>query len=143
MIKGGGGALLREKVVAHRSRLVAIVVDPSKLVRVLGVAFRLPVEVVSFAWRPVLRALEGMGGNGSLRAMRGEVYVTDNGNSILDVAFAGGIPDPPALEREIDAIPGVVESGLFVGLADVLYVGQPHGVETRDLGGARGAGLGA
>lgn len=139
LIKGGGGALLREKVVAQQSRRVVIVVDRSKLVPVLGVAFRLPVEVVSFALRPVSREMEKLGGSIVVRGGASR-YLTDNGNPIIDVAFPEGIPDAAAFERELDAIPGVVESGLFVGLADVLYIGNPAGIETRSLRTARHAG---
>lgn len=134
MIKGGGGALLREKVVASISRREAIVVGPDKVVERLGRSFPLPVEVVPFARPVVARALARLGCEPILRlAKDGGIARTDNGNEILDCRFAGGIADARALEREIDAIPGVVESGLFCGLAHVLVIGHADGrVEVRE-----------
>jgi ribose 5-phosphate isomerase A len=127
MIKGGGGALLREKVVASLSRRVAIVVGAAKVVERLGSTFALPVEVVPFARRPVQRALEALGCDPRLRESTGRTYLTDNGNEILDCRFARGIDDAAQLERAIDAIPGVVESGLFIGLAHVVLIGTADG----------------
>lgn len=128
MIKGGGGALLREKVVAASSRRVAIVVGANKVVDRLGTTFSLPVEVVPFALHAVERALARLGCVPTLRtAPGGGTYATDNHNAILDCRFGRGIDDPPLLERAIDAIPGVVESGLFIGLAHVRLVGRPDG----------------
>jgi len=127
MIKGGGGALLREKVVASLSRREAIVVGANKVVPRLGTTFPLPVEVVPFAATPVARALARLGCTPALRTAAGKPYVTDNGNAILDCRFADGIADAASLERRIASIPGVVESGLFVGLAHVLYVGRDDG----------------
>jgi ribose 5-phosphate isomerase A len=134
MIKGGGGALLREKVVAALSRREVIVVDRSKVVDRLGVLFPLPVEVVPFARAAVARRIERMGATWTVRVRAGrEVVRTDNGNEILDCRFPGGIADARRLERELDEIPGVVESGLFVGLAHQLVVGDENGrVETRE-----------
>ncbi len=128
MIKGGGGALLREKVVASISRREAIVVGPEKVVERLGVGFLLPVEVVPFARPVVQRALTALGSQPSLRVDGGGVgYLTDNGNEILDCRFPHGIEDAASLEREILGLPGVVECGLFVGLAHILVVGHPDG----------------
>jgi ribose 5-phosphate isomerase A len=125
LIKGGGGALLREKIVASLSRRVVIVVDSSKQVDRLG-AFPLPVEVVRFAWQPIAERLEHLAGAPKLRrSADGSPYVTDEGNYILDCAF-GTIEDAPSLARELDAMPGVMEHGLFVGIADVLVVGQDN-----------------
>jgi len=134
MIKGGGGALLREKVVAALSKREVIVVDRSKVVERLGVRFLLPVEVVPFARATVARQLAQLGANWTLRMREGrEVYLTDNGNEILDCRFPGGIADAPRLERELDLIPGVVESGLFIGLAHALVLGDDEGrVEVRE-----------
>jgi len=139
MIKGGGGALLREKVVAALSKREVIVVDRSKVVERLGVRFALPVEVVPFARAAVARRIAAMGAAWTLRMRDGqEVALTDNGNEILDCRFAGGIADAAALERALDAIPGVVESGLFISLAHVLVIGADDGrVETRQRGAAR------
>ena len=128
MIKGGGGALLREKVVASISRRMAIVVGPDKVVERLGLGFLLPVEVVPFARPVVYRALEELGCQPSLRVRpEGGDYRTDNGNEILDCRFHEGIEDAAATEQRILALPGVVECGLFVGLAHVLVIGHPDG----------------
>lgn len=128
MIKGGGGALLREKVVAAMSEREVIVVDTSKVVERLGLRFLLPVEVVCFARPAVTRGIEALGGAVNVRMRsQGEVYRTDNGNEILDCRFEGGIADASALERALHAIPGLVESGLFIGLAHVLVVGDDEG----------------
>lgn len=127
MIKGGGGALLREKVVASISRRTAIVVGRDKVVDRLGTTFRLPVEVVPFAVPTVTRGLERLGAEPELRRRDGAVFLTDNGNHILDCRFSGGIADAGHLEREIGRLPGAVESGLFIGLAHDLYVGDEDG----------------
>jgi len=128
MVKGGGGALLREKVVAAISRREVIVVGPEKVVPRLGSTFALPVEVAPFARPVVERALARLGCEPRLRSAKdGGRYRTDNHNEILDCRFPDGIADPAALERAIDAIPGVVESGLFIGLAHVLVIGHPDG----------------
>ena len=128
MIKGGGGALLREKVVARVSKREAIVITRPKLVERLGTSFLLPVEVVPFARPVVARAIKELGADAILRQQEpGASFVTDNGNEILDCRFSDGIADPPTLERELDAIPGVVATGLFIGVADVLYVGAGDG----------------
>ncbi len=133
MIKGGGGALLREKVVASLSEKVVIVVDRSKLVERLGIRFLLPVEVVPFARSAVARRLRQLGATPTVRMREGgEIYLTDNGNEILDCKFEGGISDPGELEKRINLIPGVVENGLFVGIAHVLVIGhEDGGVEIR------------
>jgi ribose 5-phosphate isomerase A len=128
LVKGGGGALLREKVVASISRREVIVVGPDKQVERLAERFPLPVEVVPFARPLVARALRRLGFEAvvRLRADR-EVYRTDNGNEILDARFPGGIRDTAAMERELLALPGVVECGLFVGLCHALVIGHPDG----------------
>ncbi len=134
LIKGGGGALLREKIVASLSRRVVIVVDSQKLVPRLG-AFPLPVEVVRFAWRPLAQRLADLGATPTLCAGRdGCPYVTDEGNYILDCAF-GRIDDPAALAARLDAMPGVVDHGLFVGLADTVIVGRGEGTDVIDRPG--------
>jgi ribose 5-phosphate isomerase A len=127
MIKGGGGALLREKVVASITREEVIVIGASKLVPRLGTTFALPVEIVSFARPSVVRALARLGCEPALRQTEGRPFVTDNGNWILDCRFPEGIGDAAALEHRIDAIPGVVESGLFVGLAHAVFIGHTEG----------------
>jgi len=128
LMKGGGGALLREKVVASVTRREVILVGPGKLVERLGTSFMLPVEVVPFARAVVRRALGELGCQPVLRVVEGGApYLTDNGNEILDCRFAGGIADPEGLERALGRIPGVVESGLFIGLAHALVIGHPDG----------------
>ena len=128
LTKGGGGALLREKVVAHASWNLAIVVGREKLVERLGTTFLLPVEVVPFARAAVARELRALGAEPILRmADTGKPYLTDNGNQILDCRFDDGIESPEVMELELDRIPGVVESGLFVGMADLVLVGATDG----------------
>jgi ribose 5-phosphate isomerase A len=128
LIKGGGGALLREKLVALQCRTRIIVVDSTKLVRRLG-ARPVPVEVVAFGWRATAARLAAEGGRPRLRTTAdGQPFVTDEGHHILDCAFPP-IDEPEALARTLKALPGVVESGLFVGLADVVLVGSADGVE--------------
>jgi ribose 5-phosphate isomerase A len=131
MIKGGGGALFREKLVAIASNLEIIIVDPPKVVPVLGGGVALPVEVVQFGWCLADRGLRELGCIPRLRQQGGEPYESDNGNYILDCQF-GPIQNPEALERAIKALPGVVESGLFTGLADRLIIGSDQGVEIRE-----------
>lgn len=122
LIKGGGAALLREKIVASASRRMIVIADASKLVSTLG-AYALPIEVVPFGLevtkRAVVAAAAGAGAHGPVTLRRtgdGRILVTDGGHYILDGAF-GTIPDPEALARALNAIPGVVEHGLFIGLA--------------------------
>ncbi len=131
LIKGGGGALVREKIVAQASLRVVIVVDDGKLSEVLGTNHALPVEVVPFGWKPEARFIEAVGGTPKLRMGRGgSPAVTDNGNFILDCAF-GSIGNAPGLEAELRTRAGIVEVGLFIGLATDLVVGGPDGVEHR------------
>lgn len=125
LIKGGGGALTCEKVIAAASRLFVCIIDDSKLVDVLG-RFPLPVEVIPMARSFVARQLVKLGGQPQWR----QGFVTDNGNVILDVHHMK-IPDPARLEGELDQIPGVVGNGVFAHRpADVLLVGSERGVET-------------
>ncbi|MFQ5785964.1 MAG: ribose-5-phosphate isomerase RpiA [Alphaproteobacteria bacterium] len=128
LIKGGGGALLHEKIVASASARFVVVADSSKLVPRLG-AFPLPVEAVPFAWKVVAERLGEDGHRPTLRRGRdGKPFVTDDGNYILDCA-CGVIADPEALARRLDAIAGVVEHGLFLGMADCVVVGRADGAE--------------
>ncbi|MFZ0800318.1 MAG: ribose-5-phosphate isomerase RpiA, partial [Terriglobales bacterium] len=123
LIKGGGGALLREKVVASASRKMVVVADSRKIVPVLG-KFPLPVEVIAFARTVVEKKIAALGGSPKLRVKPdGSPYVTDNGNQILDCSF-GKIADPPALALALSNTPGIVEHGLFIGLASVALVGR-------------------
>ena len=119
---------------ASLSRRVVIVVDSQKQVPRLG-AFPLPVEVVRFAWRPLAQRLGDLGATPTCCAGRdGRPYVTDEGNYILDCAF-GRIDDPAALAARLDAMPGVVDHGLFVGLADTVIVGRGEGTDVIDRPG--------
>lgn len=138
LIKGLGGALLREKVVASASRRVAIMVDEGKLVKKLGSKAPLPVEVVRFAWRPAQERLKALGCEPVLRRTpEGEPFVTDNGNLVLDARFAHGVEQPEELERAVNNIPGVVENGLFLGLATEVVVGTPAGARVERKPGPR------
>lgn len=131
VIKGGGGALVREKVVATSSRTVAIIADESKFVSRLGSTFPVPVEVIPFAKALVERGLNALGAYSSLRMVKGKPYVTDNGGWILDARFPA-IPDPARYEREITMIAGVIDCGIFTGLADVAFLGTSDGVRRID-----------
>ncbi len=128
LIKVGGGALLREKVVASASKKMVVISDSSKLVPVLG-RFPLPVEVISFARAVVEKKIASLGASVKWRTRPdGSVYLTDNGNPILDCGF-GKIEDPAGLARILSDTPGVVEHGLFIGLANVALVGRGNRIE--------------
>ena len=128
LIKGGGGALLREKIVATNSKQMIVVADETKWVKTLG-KFPLPVEVVHFGWERTFDKLQMLGCEAK-RRMKGTVpYVTDNGNYIVDCAF-GEIKDPPLLHELVNAITGVVDNGLFIHIASKLVLGFNNG-ETR------------
>ncbi len=123
LIKGGGGALLREKIIASASRQLVIIADSSKQVEVLG-KFPLPVEVIPFAQPLVAKRIAALGATVKVRQDRnGNPFATDEGHCILDCSF-GQIPDPPALARELKAMPGVVEHGLFIDLAIVVLMAK-------------------
>jgi ribose 5-phosphate isomerase A len=127
LIKGGGGALLREKIIAQATRREIIVVDESKLVDTLGTTWAVPVEVVPFGWRSQLAYLQGTGAQVTLRHRNDEVFRTDQGNYVLDCDF-GQITDAIALSMRIKARTGVVEHGLFLGLAHDVIVASPGGI---------------
>ena len=128
LIKGGGGALLREKIIASASKKMVVISDSSKLVPTLG-KFPLPVEIIAFARAVVENKIKSLGATVKLRTRPdGATYLTDNGNPILDCTF-GKIADPPALARILSDTPGVVEHGLFIGLASVALVGRGSLVE--------------
>jgi ribose 5-phosphate isomerase A len=133
LIKGLGGALLREKIVASASRQLAIIVDDSKLVDRLGAHAPVPVEVVAFGMEVAQAALEVFAAEVRPRlSPAGELFVTDSGNRILDCRFAGPIADPARLEERIRRIVGVVESGLFIGRADPVFVADRQGIHRFD-----------
>jgi ribose 5-phosphate isomerase A len=125
LIKGGGAAHTREKVVDSLATRFIVVVDSSKLVDQLGSTFPLPVEVLPMAIAPVTRALAALGGSPELRmgVKKDGPVITDQGNMVLDVTFPG-IADPAELEKTINNIPGVLENGLFVGVADEVLIGE-------------------
>jgi ribose 5-phosphate isomerase A len=132
LIKGLGGALLREKIVATASRRLAIIVDGSKLVNRLGTRAPIPVEVVAFGLEPTRATLEVLGASVRLRLSPvGEPFVTDSGNRILDCSF-GPIADPARLEERIRRVVGVVECGLFISRADPVFVADEAGVHRLD-----------
>ena len=128
LIKGGGGALLREKIVAANARQMIITVDETKRVSVLGGAFPLPIEVLPFGWRNTAREIEQLGGKTVRRERNSHVFRTASGHYILDLHIAR-IEDPAGLEARLNRIPGVIECGLFVGRTDVLIVAASNGVE--------------
>ena len=126
LIKGGGACHVQEKLVAARAERFIVVVDATKLVDRLNLGFLLPVEVLPGAWRQVQARLASLGGAAELRmaTRKAGPVVTDQGNMVLDVRFGEGIADPRALEQTINNIPGVLENGLFVDLADEVLVGE-------------------
>jgi ribose 5-phosphate isomerase A len=123
-IKGRGGALLREKIVAHASRRFVLVADESKLVGRLGRG-AVPVEILPFLWEATSRSIESLGGRPELRRAAGEPFRTDNGNLILDTSF--GVVDA-GLGLALHGIPGVIEHGLFFGMAKAAIIGAPAGI---------------
>jgi ribose 5-phosphate isomerase A len=131
MIKGGGGALTREKLVALASTKRVIIVDDRKLVSTLGESWPVPVEVLEFAWTRSAMMLNALGCTSELRRIADKPFETDNGNYILDCRF-GPISDPAEMEKSIKLIPGVIECGLFVAIADVLVIGFDDRVEVRE-----------
>ncbi|WP_226581982.1 ribose-5-phosphate isomerase RpiA [Acuticoccus sediminis] len=127
LIKGGGASLLREKIVEALARRFVVIIDESKVVEQLG-AFPLPVEIVPFGWASTAHLIRSrLGVEPQLREARGEVLKTDNGNFILDLPF-GTIADPEATARTLAGIPGVVEHGLFIGMASEALVSDGQNV---------------
>lgn len=127
LIKGGGGALTREKVVARVSKRMVVVADAAKLVQHLGSTFALPIEVLPFGKGPVKAHVEHLGGHVTLRQKDGKPFVTDNGNWILDSKWES-IVDPEKLEVALETFPGVVTCGLFLGLCHAAYIAGEDGV---------------
>jgi len=128
LIKGLGGALLREKLVAHATKKEVIVVDESKLVHRLGTKTPLPIEVIQFSIEHVGRKISALGCTPKLRERDGKIYITDNGNNILDCSFLDGIQNPKSMDDVLKTIPGIVETGLFIGIADIIIIGSATGV---------------
>jgi len=126
-IKGGGGALLFEKIVAKSSKKNLWVLDSSKIVDKIG-AFPLPIEVVPFALSNVFKRLDKKGYNPEIRMNKGKKFLTDSGNYIIDVNL-GIIEDPRKMEVDLNMLPGVVENGLFLDVVDIVIVGKGDGVE--------------
>ena len=132
LIKGGGAALVREKIIANASKKILIVVDESKVSRVLGTTFPLPVEIVQFGWEATQTEVNRICGKSTLRVAstqdgRENPLITDNGNYILD-CHLDGIPAPQEIELQLNNIPGVVENGIFVNRADTIIIGTPSGI---------------
>jgi ribose 5-phosphate isomerase A len=125
LIKGLGGALLREKMVATASRRLVIMVDPTKLVPRLGTRCPLPVEVVTFGAGSHAATIRALGGEPVLRMAGGQPYRTDEGHLLLDCRFAAGIADPLAVQSVLRGRPGIVDTGLFLGFRPEVVVGRP------------------
>jgi len=134
LIKGRGGALFREKIVAAASKRLVVIVDESKMVKQLGDGV-LPVEVLPFLWRTTADRLLTLGASLVVRGGEETPYTTDNGNLILDLTFEGGIADPAKLATAIKVTTGVAEHGLFIGMTDTCIVAGPDG--PRVLGAGR------
>ena len=130
LIKGLGGALVREKIIAHASNRLVIVADESKIVDYLGAKVPLPVEVVQFGWESTQMALNQICQRSVLRQVNDQTFLSDNSNFILDCYF-DQISDPKQIEIRINGIPGVVDNGLFVGRADRVIFGTADGIQTQ------------
>ncbi len=128
LIKGGGGALLREKMVAFQSDYEIIIIDGSKMVENLGIDFDLPVEIVPYWKNATIRQVEKLGCVCDIRMHQNDLFKTDNHNYIIDCSFEQ-IEDPHRLSRDLNKIPGVIENGLFVDLADKIIIGKKEGFE--------------
>jgi ribose 5-phosphate isomerase A len=134
LIKGAGGALLREKIVASVSQRFIVIGDITKSVTQLGQRSPVPVEVSPFAATPVRKRLEGLGASVQLRQLGGSTFVTENCNIILDCTFPNGISHPEDMNAQMHSIVGVVETGLFLGMAAQAIIGGPDGVTVRNAG---------
>lgn len=129
LIKGGGGALLREKIVASASHRFIVIADVTKQVMQLGLRAVLPVETIPFAVTPVSRRLQALGASVQIRQRSNQVFITDNGNMILDCSFPNGIAEPADLQARIRRIVGVVETGLFLNMTERAIIGGPEGIK--------------
>jgi len=128
LIKGLGGALLREKIVASASRYFIVIVDKAKLVKKLGQDCPVPVEILPFGWSTTAEQIKAIGGNPVLRTENASPYRTDQGNYILDCHF-GAIENPQELGQQLDSFPGALGHGLFLESANEVIIGTPDGVE--------------
>lgn len=128
LIKGLGGALLREKIVASAAKRMVVIVDDSKIVDRLGGQTPLPVEIVAFGWQRTVKRLADLGLRPRLRVVSGEPFLSDGGNHIVD-CHVGEIADAPSLDAKLAGIVGVIETGLFLGLASMVVVGNSTGIE--------------
>ncbi|HDR7870081.1 MULTISPECIES: ribose 5-phosphate isomerase A [Bacillus] len=128
LIKGGGGALLREKIVATSSKELIIIADESKLVTHLG-TFPLPVEIIPFSWKQTERKIQSLGCQTTLRLKNNETFITDNNNMIIDCIFPYNITNPTNLHTQLKMITGVVETGLFVNMTSKAIIGTKNGIK--------------
>ncbi|MBZ4222916.1 ribose 5-phosphate isomerase A [Bacillus wiedmannii] len=128
LIKGGGGALLREKIVATSSKELIIIADESKLVTHLG-TFPLPVEIIPFSWKQTERKIQSLGCQTTLRLKNNETFITDNNNMIIDCIFPHNITNPANLHTQLKMITGVVETGLFVNMTSKTIIGTKNGIK--------------
>lgn len=129
LIKGGGGALTREKIVAKASKRMVVVADEAKQVKELGSTFALPIECIELAKAPLMRRLQELGATAKVREVDGKPFRTDNGQLIVDAKFAR-IEYPEAIEQALESMPGILACGLFLGLCDTALVGTADGVRT-------------
>lgn len=129
LIKGAGGALLREKILASAARRFVVIADSSKKVTQLGHRYPLPVEIVPLAKTPIKLRLARLGAEVQIRHHNGIPFITDNHNYILDCTFPQGISDPEQLDAQIHSIVGVVETGLFINMVSQVVIGGPEGVQ--------------
>lgn len=127
LIKGGGAALVREKIIANASQRILIIVDESKVSPIVGTSFALPVEIVKFGWEATQREVNKICMQSDIRGGIVNPLITVNGNYILDCQF-DGIPKPEFVEQQLNSIPGVVENGLFVNRADKVIIGTSTGI---------------
>lgn len=130
LIKGGGGSLVREKIVDMNSKKLIIVADDSKMVSQLG-KFPLPIEILQFGWELTAEKIKRIGGNPVLRMTEGQAFISNNGNYIVDCAFTS-IPDPEELHHQLKQMLGVVETGLFIGITDTIIIASETEVKVID-----------
>ncbi|RWS44786.1 ribose 5-phosphate isomerase A [Bacillus mycoides] len=128
LIKGGGGALFREKIVASASKELIIIADESKIVTHLG-AFPLPVEITPFSWKQTENKIQSLGCQTTLRLKNNETFITDNNNIIIDCVFPNNISNPANLHDQLKMITGVVETGLFINMTSKAIIGTTNGIK--------------